>query len=107
MFHVPINQEVPLWQAQRIGARRGPAVLQVQDDVWVFPLQESHLNIHWFPEHFSDWVVFWSVVGAKCCYLYNENSAVLADGKNSPPAGIAGSEAPTLHTSFQVTSSVA
>lgn len=32
---VPINQKVPLWQAERVRAGCGPAVLQVQDDVWV------------------------------------------------------------------------
>lgn len=94
MFLVPVNQKVPLWQAERIWGGCGPAVLQVQDDVWVWPLQDPHLNIHWFPEHFGDWVVCWSVEGAIRCLFYKHKSAgtVLDQNiKSSAPAGIVGS----------------
>lgn len=64
---VPVNEKVPLWEAERIWVRCGPAVLQVQDYVWVCSLQEAHLNIHGFPEHFGDRVVCWSVEGAIRC----------------------------------------
>lgn len=84
VLNIPVNQKVPLRQAVRIGGGSGPAVLQVQDDVWVRPLQDVHLNIDWFPQDFSDWVVFWSVEGAVRCLFCNQNSVVLVYTKILP-----------------------
>lgn len=57
LFYIPIEQKVPLWQALRIWGGGGPAVLKVEDDVWISPLQETDLNIDRLPQHFSDRVV--------------------------------------------------
>lgn len=73
MFHVPANEEVPLWQAVRVRGRSGPAVLQVEDDVWVRSLNNAHFHIDWFPQHFSDRVVCWGVKGAIRCFLCKQN----------------------------------
>lgn len=87
-INIPVNQKVPLWQAVRIGVGSGPAVLQVQDKVWIRPLQDVHLNIDRFPQHFSDWIVCWSVEGAVRCLFCNQNSAVLIYTSDSALAGI-------------------
>lgn len=71
-LNLPVNKNVPLWQAVRIGVRSGPAVLQVQDYVWIRPLQDVHLHIDWLPQHFSDRIVCWSVKGAVRCLFCNQ-----------------------------------
>lgn len=87
-FYIPINQKVPLWQAVRIRGGCGPAVLQVQDDFWVRPIHGFHLNVDGFPQHFGDWVVFWSVEGVIRCLFCNQYNVVLVYSSDSAPAGI-------------------
>lgn len=71
-----MNQKVPLWQAVRTRGGSGPAVLQVQDDVWIRPLQDVHFNIDWFPQHFSDRVVVRRVEGAIRCLFCKQTLLV-------------------------------
>lgn len=47
----------------RVGGGSGPAVLQVEDEVGIRPLHDVHLDVDWFPQHFGDRVVCWSVEG--------------------------------------------
>lgn len=61
-----------MWQAIRVWGSCGPAVLQVQNDIWVRPLQETHFYKNWFPQHFGDWVICCSVEGAVCHHICNK-----------------------------------
>lgn len=70
-LHIPINQKIPLWQAVRTVAGSGPTVVKGQDDVWVRPVQDVHLDIDWFPQHFDDWIVLLSVEGGVRRFLCN------------------------------------
>lgn len=60
---LPINQKMPLRDVARIGRGGGPAVLQIQNDVGIRPVEDADLNIHRLLQNFGDWVVCCSVEG--------------------------------------------